>query len=151
MSKHYRTDFENMSLPQLESVHNGIDHQVEELQMKMAADMGRVAYLDIHPRNYDILPMDCCSLHDQSLLTELCERAFDCAMTIEQKKAEAKNDMENFHARFQFWGLMNELNDHEQNQVYLKCQALNGGSIMTSHEIIERLKVDPDFLDQVVL
>lgn len=144
-------NFETLRVPQLKSIHRGLTNKREKLQMKMAADMGRSSCLDILPRNFNILPMGKCSLHDKTELEKLHAKCFDCLWTIEQKEAEAKNDLESFNARFQFWGLMDELNDNEQNMLFLQCQARNGGSLMSSLDIIEALKADPSFLDEVIL
>ena len=48
MNNTYRTDFENMRIPVLQNVHNGISHKKEELQAKMAGDMNRSSFYAGH-------------------------------------------------------------------------------------------------------
>ena len=147
----YRTDFENMSIPTLKGIHNGITHKVEVLQQKMSGDMEIPTCLNILPRNYTILPVGRCSLHDLSLLEELHEKRFDCFWTMKQKEAEAKGDLETFNAEFKLYSFFDVLNDNELNKFYQKAQEKNGGSIMTSHMIVEELKRNPDYLEEVML
>ena len=149
MNNTYRTDFENMRIPTLQSVHNGISHKVEVLQEKMSVDMGRKPFYDILPRNYNILPMERCSIHDIEMLDDLHAKQFDCFWTLEAKKASEQNDLDSFNARFRFYSFMDQLNDEEVNEVYENCKAWNKNSIMTAHDIIEQLKKNPNFLEEV--
>ena len=148
MNNTYRTDFENMRIPVLQNVHNGISHKKEELQAKMAGDMNRSSFYDILPRNYTILPMEKCSIHDIKLLDDLHTKQFNCFWTLEAKIAEANNDLENYEAKFTFYSFVDLLNDNELNSLYASCQEWNNGSIMTSHDIIEQLKKNPNFLEE---
>ena len=86
----YRTDFENMRIPTLENIHNGITHKKEVLQEKMSQDMGRKPFYDILPRNYDILPMEKCSIRDIKELDDLHAKQFDCFWTLEKRKHPSK-------------------------------------------------------------
>ena len=75
-------NYENYSIIQLENIHRGITHKKEVLQEKMAEDMGRKAFYDILPRNFTILPIEKCSLHDIRQLEELHEKAFDMKLNL---------------------------------------------------------------------
>ncbi len=149
MNNTYRTDFENMRISTLENIHNGITHKVEVLQEKMSGDMGIPTYYNILPRNFDILPIEKCSVHDIELLKDLHEKRFDCFWTIEEKKAAEQNDLDSFDAKFRFYSFVDLLNDNEINKLYSLCQEWNNGSIMTSHDIIEQIKKNPNFIEEV--
>ena len=145
----YRTDFENMRIPTLENIHNGITHKKEVLQEKMSQDMGRKPFYDILPRNYDILPMEKCSIRDIKELDDLHAKQFDCFWTLENKRASEQNDLDTFNASFRFYSFIDELNDIEVNKFYESCKYWNNNSIMTSYDIIEELKKNPDFIEEV--
>lgn len=145
----YRTDFENMRISTLESIHNGIVHEVELLQEKMSGDMGIPTFYNILPRNFDILPIERCSVHDIELLKDLHKKRFKCFWTLEEKKAAEKND-KSFDARFRFYSYLDILNDNEVNDFFNKCQSHNQGKLMTSHDIIQTLMVNPNFIKEVM-
>ncbi|MBQ2653051.1 MAG: hypothetical protein IJF83_05805 [Methanobrevibacter sp.] len=144
----YRTNFENMRVPTLQTIYTGITHKREKLQAKMAEDMGRTGFYDILPRNFEILPIEKCSLHDIRLLEELDEKSFDVFWTIEKKKAEAKGTVKEFEAKFKFYSFMDCLTDEEQRRVYDKMESYIDSP--TSHKIIQRLIVEPNFLEVVI-
>lgn len=148
MNNTYRTDFENLRIPTLENIHNGIVHKVEVLQEKMSVDMGIPTFYNILPRNFDILPVEKCSVHDMELLKDLHEKRFDCFWTLEEKKAAEQNDP-TFEARFRFYSYLDILNDEEVNVFFTKCQE-HKGSLMTSHDIIRELMINPDFIKEVM-
>ena len=150
MNKHYHTNFEKMRIPTLRNIHMGITHKVEVLQEKMAQDMGRTMYYDILPRNYEILPMEKCSLHDVEMLDDLCTRRFECFWTLQKKEAEEKNNLADFEARFKFYSYINFLTDNEINEFYLKCQE-HKGRLMSSHDIILELRNNPQFIEEVMV
>jgi len=143
MNNTYRTDFENMRIPTLQSIYTGITHKRTQLQQKLAADMGRSSFYDILPRNYTILPIEKCSIQDLGILEELHEKAFDCFWTIEKKKAEEKGQLKEFEATFKFYSLMDCLTDDEQSRIYEKAG-------MSSHEIIQSIMQTPNFLEEVM-
>lgn len=149
MNNTYRTDFENLRIPTLENIHRGITHKVEVLQEKLSNDMEIPTVYNILPRNFNILPVEKCSLHDIQLLEELHAKQFDCFWILEQKKAIANNDLENYEAKFRFYSFVDLLNDNELNCLYINCKIWNNGSLMTSHDIIEQIKKNPDFLEEV--
>ena len=149
MNNTYRTDFENMSINTLKGIHHGITHKVEILQQKMAADMGRSSCLDILPRNYDILPMGRCSLHDAKLLEELHEQRFDCYWTLERKKAEKAGTLELYYATFKWYSYLDCINDDEQAHVWSKIESYCNQR-MTSHKIIACIMEAPNFLEEVM-
>lgn len=150
-NRHYRTDFENMRIPQLQNVHRGITHSVRQLQQKMAQDMGRTMYYDILPRNYEILPMEKCSLHDVEMLDDLCSKKFECYWTLKRKEAEQKKELAKFEAEYKFYCFRDFLNDEELNEFFTKCQEHNDGHIMGTHTIIRKLMVNPHFLEEVMV
>ena len=151
MNNTYRTDFENMGIMTLENIHRGINHKVEELQEKLSGDMGITSKYTILPRNFEILPIDKCSLHDIKMLEDLHAKRFDCFWTMEQKKAKQNRTIELFEATFQFYSYLDIHNDNEINQLYNVCQAWNDGSIMSSHQIIRQIMRNPNFLYEVML
>ena len=145
----YRTDFENLRIPTLEKIHNGIVNKFEILQEKMSGDMDIPTFYNILPRNFDILPVEKCSVHDIELLKDLHEKRFNCFWALEEKKAAEKND-KSFDARFRFYSYLDILNDNEVNDFYCKCQEHNNGHLMTSHDIIQTLMMNPDFIKEVM-
>ena len=149
MNNTYRTDFENLRVPVLQSIYTGITHKRTQLQQKLAADMGRKQYYDILPRNYTILPIEKCSIQDLGTLEELHEKSFDCHWTIERKKAEANGTLEEYEATFKFYSLMDCLTDVEQNRIYEKAEAYCKHR-MSSHEIIQNIIQTPDFLEVIM-
>lgn len=146
---HYRTDFENLRIPTLENIHRGITHKVEILQEKLSGDMGITTKYNILPRNFSILPIEKCSLHDIEMLEDLHAKRFDCYWTLEEKKAKQKGETALFDATFRFYSFIDLLNDNEINELYNVCQTWNNGSIMTSHNIIEEIKKNSNFLEEV--
>ena len=136
------TKYEKYPPSKLEDIHRAITHEREELQQKMAQDMGRKGYLDILPRNFDILPMEKCSLQDISKLEELHEKAFDCLWTMEKKKAKEKDGLEEYQARLKFWSFMDTLTDDERDIFFIKVK-------MNSLNVVQHMMVDPDFLKKV--
>lgn len=148
MNNTYRTDFENMRIPTLQNVYGGITHKREVLQQKMSEDMGRSAYLDILPRNFSILPIEKCSLHDIQMLEELHEKAFDCFWIMERKKAEENGTMELYDATFKFYSIMDCLTDDEQSKLYDKAEAYCKQR-MSSHKIIQAMIETPNFLEVI--
>ena len=149
MNNTYRTDFKKMRIPTLHNVHNGITHKQEVHQEKMAADMQRSAYYDILPRNYSILPIEKCSLHDIQLLEERHEKAFDCFWTMERKKAEKNGTIKLYDATFKFYSLMDCLTDAEQSIVYDKAEAYCKQR-MSSLNIIQKIVENPNFLEMIL-
>lgn len=149
MNNTYRTDFENMRIPVLQRVHDGITHKKEELQEKLAADMGRKQYYDILPRNYSILPVEKCSLHDLSQLEELHEKAFDAHWTLKQKEAVEKNNVAYYNAEFKLYSFLDVLNDIEQKLFFEKLEAKYGQRVST-HMIIQMIMQQPNFLEEVM-
>ena len=151
MNNTYRTDFENMRVPTLQTIYTGITHKRTQLQQKLAADMGRTQYYDILPRNFTILPIERCSIHDLGILEELHEKAFDCYWEMERKKAEEKGDfaVEEFEATFKFYSFMDCLTDTEQNRIYEKAEAYCNHR-MSSQEIIRNIMQTPDFLEVII-
>lgn len=111
--------------------------------------MGIPTFYNILPRNFSILPVEKCSLHDIQMLEDLHEKQFDCFWTLEEKKAAEQNDLDSFDARFRFYSFVDLLNDNEINNLYTICQKWNNGSIMTSHDIIEEIRKNPNFLEEV--
>ncbi|WP_296796309.1 hypothetical protein [uncultured Methanobrevibacter sp.] len=144
------TSFEKLRIPQLESIYNGVTHKKETLQQKMAADMDRSGYYDILPRNYGVLPIEKCSLHDIQLLEELHEKAFDVFWTIQKKKAAENGTLEQYYAAFKFYSFMDVLSDEEQDKVYSKVKDYCNQS-MSSHKIIGCIMDAPNFLEEVVM
>lgn len=138
------TNFEQLRIPQLQNIHNGITHKKEVLQQKMAEDMERPGYYDILPRNYSILPIEKCSIHDVHLLEELHEKAFDCFWTMQKKKATEKGELEKFQAEFKFWSFMDVLTDEEQDKFFVKVK-------MSSLDIIQCMIKNPHFLNEVIV
>ena len=149
MNNTYRTDFENLRIPTLENIHRGITHKVEVLQEKMSEDMGRTAYLDIVPRNFSVLPIDKCSIHDLKKLEELHETAFDCFWTMERKKAQKNGTIKLYDATFKFYSLMDCLTDDEQSIVYDKAEAYCKQR-MSSLNIIQKIVENPNFLEMIL-
>lgn len=144
------TSFEKLRIPQLENIYMGVSHKREELQAKMADDMGRVAFYDILPRNFEVLPVEKCSLHDLQLLEELHEKAFDIYWTLEKKKAAENGTLEQYYAAFKFYSFMDVLTDDEQDTVYRKIRDYCNQS-MSSHKIICCIMDAPNFLEEVVM
>lgn len=140
--------WEQLRIPQLESIYNGVTHKKETLQQKMAADMDRSGYYDILPRNYGVLPIEKCSLHDIQLLEELHEKAFDVFWTIQKKKAEEKGTMEQYYASFKLYSFMDVLTDNEQRRVFDKIEAYCNQR-MSTHKIIQCIMEAPNFLEEV--
>lgn len=140
--------WEQLRIPQLESIYNGVTHKKEVLQQKMAEDMGRSAYYDILPRNYEILPIEKCSLHDIQLLEELHEKAFDVHWTIEKKKAAENGTLELYYATFKWYSFMDVLTDDAQRRIFNKIEAYCNQR-MSSHKIIQCLMEAPNFLEEV--
>lgn len=140
--------WEQLRIPQLESIYNGVTHKKETLQQKMAADMDRSGYYDILPRNYGVLPIEKCSLHDIQLLEELHEKAFDIFWTIQKKKAEEKGTMEQYYASFKLYSFMDVLTDNEQRRVFDKIEAYCNQR-MSTHKIIQCIMQAPNFLEEV--
>ena len=140
--------WEQLRIPQLESIYNGVTHKKETLQQKMAADMDRSGYYDILPRNYGVLPIEKCSLHDIQLLEELHEKAFDVFWTIQKKKAEEKGTMEQYYASFKLYSFMDVLTDAEQRRVFDKIEAYCNQR-MSTHKIIQCIMQAPNFLEEV--
>lgn len=140
--------WEQLRIPQLESIYNGVTHKKETLQQKMAADMDRSGYYDILPRNYGVLPIEKCSLHDIQLLEELHEKAFDVFWTIQKKKAEEKGTMEQYYASFKLYSFMDVLTDNEQRRVFDKIEAYCNQR-MSTHKIIQCIMQAPNFLEEV--
>lgn len=143
-----RTDFEKLRIPTLENIHRGITHKIEVLQEKMAVDMGRSTFYDILPRNYSILPVDKCSLHDLEQLEELHEKAFDCHWTMENKKAIEKNNLPQYEAEFKLYSFLDVLNDIEQKLFFEKLET-RYGQRMSTHKIIQEMIQSPNFLEEV--
>lgn len=145
------TDFENLRVPQLESIYNGIDHKVEILQEKLAADMGRNQYLDILPRNFSIIPeIHQCSLHDLKELEELTAKRFDVFWIMEHKKAKENGNLEKYYAEFKYYSLRDTLSDDEINELFLKIEAFCNQR-MSTHKIIQCIMDAPNFLDEVIV
>ena len=140
--------WEQLRIPQLQNIHNGITHKKEVLQQKMAEDMQRSAYYDILPRNYEVLPIEKCSIHDVHLLEELHEKAFDVYWTMEKKKAEEKGTMEQYYASFKLYSFMDVLTDNEQRRVFDKIEAYCNQR-MSTHKIIRCIMEAPNFLEDV--
>lgn len=140
--------WEQLRIPQLQNIHNGITHKKEVLQQKMAEDMQRSAYYDILPRNYEVLPIEKCSIHDVHLLEELHEKAFDVYWTMEKKKAEEKGTMEQYYASFKLYSFMDVLTDNEQRRVFDKIEAYCNQR-MSTHKIIRCIMEAPNFLEEV--
>lgn len=140
--------WEQLRIPQLESIYGGVTHKKETLQQKMAADMDRSGYYDILPRNYGVLPIEKCSLHDIQLLEELHEKAFDVFWTIQKKKAEEKGTMEQYYASFKLYSFMDVLTDNEQIRVFDKIEAYCNQR-MSTHKIIQCIMEVPNFLEEV--
>ena len=149
MNHHYRTDFENMRIPTLENIYRGVTHKREVLQEKMAQDMGRSAYYDILPRNYDILPIEKCSIQDVKDLEELHEKAFDVQWIIEKKKAEENGTLEQYYASFKWYSFMDVLTDTEQRRVFERIEAYCNQR-MSSLKIIQCIMEAPNFLEEVI-
>lgn len=141
--------FENYSIIQLENILRGVTYKKEELQQKMAGDMGRKGFYDILPRNFKILPIEKCSLHDIKKLEELAEKSFDITWTIEKKKAEETGTLKVYDAAFKFHSFMDCLTDDEQRIVYEKAEAFSKQR-MSSHKIIGCMVDDPDFLGVIL-
>lgn len=145
------TSFEKLRIPQLETIYMGVTHKREELQAKMADDMGyKYSIYNILPRNFDILPIEKCSLHDITLLEELHEKAFDIHWILEKKKAEETGNLEQYYAAFKFYSFMDVLTDDEQDTVYCKIRDYCNQS-MSSHKIICCIMDAPNFLEEVVM
>lgn len=140
--------WEQLRIPQLQNIHNGITHKKEVLQQKMAEDMGRSGYYDILPRNYEVLPIEKCSIHDVHLLEELHEKAFDVYWTMEKKKAEENGNMEQYYASFKLYSFMDVLTDNEQRRVFDKIEAYCNQR-MSTHKIIQCIMEAPNFLEEV--
>lgn len=151
MNNTYRTDFENLRIPTLENVFQGIDHKVEVLQEKMSGDMGIKSFYHILPRNFEILPIEKCSVQDVEMLKDLTAKRFDCFWTLEAKKAEEQGTVKQFEATFRFYSFLDMLNDDEINEFYIICQEHNHGHIMTSHQIIQEIRKNPNFLEEVMV
>ena len=151
MNRHYQeTDFSKLRVPQLENIYNGIDHQVEELQIKMAADMNRSAYLDILPRNYNIIPeINECSLHDIKSLEDLTSKRFTVHWLIEKMKAEKNGTLEKYYAEYKFYSIRNGMNDEQINELFNLVDAYCNQR-MTSHKIIQCIMKYPNFLEEVM-
>lgn len=146
---HQPINFEALRVPQLERIYNGIDHSVEELQGKMAADMNRSAYLDILPRNYNIIPeIEQCSLHDRELLEELVDKRFSCYWTMEKKKAKENDTLEQYYATFKFYDFINRMNDEQINMLFIRVDEYCHQK-MTTHKIIQCIMQAPNFLEEV--
>lgn len=148
MNNHHATSFKNMRIPQLENIHRGVTHKKEVLQEKMAVDMGRSTFYDILPRNYSILPVEKCSLHDLSLLEELHEKAFDIHWTLEYKKAVKKDNLAQYNAEFKLYSFLDVLNDLEKRLFFEKLESKYGHRVST-HMIIQELMKSPNFLEEV--
>lgn len=144
-----RTDFKNMRIPQLESIHRGVTHKKEVLQEKMAGDMGRSTFYDILPRNFSILPVERCSLHDLSQLEELHEKAFDVHWTLEHKKAVQKNNLAYYDAEFKLYSFLDILSDPEQKRFFEKLETLYGHRVST-HMITRKIIENPNFIEEVI-
>lgn len=142
------TNFEKLRIPQLERIHQGITHKKETLQQKMAEDMDRPGYYDILPRNYSILPIEKCSIHDVQLLEELHEKAFDVYWTIEKKKAEENGTMEQYYATFKWYSFMDVLSDDTQRRIFNKIEEYCNQR-MSTHKIIQCIMEAPNFLEEV--
>lgn len=149
MNKHHQTDFKHLRIPQLEKIYNGVQHRKEELQKKMACDMGRSSYLDIHPRNYTIIPeLKKCSLHDMQLLDELCEKEFNVYWTMEQKKAEESGTLEVYYATNKLYKFRNTVTDEEFRRFLIKADTYCNQR-MNTHKCIQALMEYPNFIEEV--
>ena len=145
------TSFENLRISQLESIYNGVNHKKEQLQAKMADDMGYTySIYNIVPRNFEALPIEKCSLHDVKLLEELHEKAFDVFWTLEKKKASEDGALEQYYATFKFYSFMDVLTDDEQDKVYCKIRDYCNQS-MSTHKILKCIMDAPNFLEEVVM
>ena len=141
----------SLRIPQLENIYMGVTHKREELQAKMADDMGyKYSIYNILPRNFDILPIEKCSLHDITLLEELHEKSFDIYWNLEKKKAAENGTLEQYYAAFKFYSFMDVLSDEEQDKVYSKVKDYCNQS-MSSHKIIGCIMDAPNFLEEVVM
>ncbi len=138
--------YEHIRLPQLERMYTGVTHKKEELQKKMAADMGRIGYHDILPRNFSIIPeIQECSLHDLTQLEELDETCFDICWAIEKKKHEQKGTLHVYEASFKFYSFRDVLSDVEIDRFFKKLPGMN------SNTIIQELIKNPRFLEEVTV
>ena len=147
---HHKTDFENLRVTQLERIYNGVNHKVELLQEKLAADMGRTSFYDILPRNFSIIPeIHQCSLHDLKELEELTAKRFDVYWAMEHKKAAAKGTLEKYYAEFKYYSLRDTLNDDEINELFTRIETYCNQR-MTSHKIITCIMEAPNFLEEVM-
>ena len=150
MNNTYRTDFEALRVPQLENIHFKLNRQVVELQEKMAVDMGRIAYYDILPRNYNIIPeITKCDIDDLQKLDELTSKRFNCYWTMEKKKAKQNGTLEKYYAEYKFYDFRNRMNDEQINELFVRAEEYCHQR-MTTHKIIQCIIDAPNFLEEVM-
>ena len=93
-------EYNDLNITQLGKIYNGVSYKMETLQKKMKDDIisngGCVdlPYYDILPRNFSLIDIDYCSLHDKKLLCELHMKRFKVYWLLEYKKALMKNEDE---------------------------------------------------------
>lgn len=144
------TDFEALRVPQLENIYLGVNHSVEELQEKLAIEMGRSSYYDILPRNFNIIPeITKCSLDDLQRLEELTTRRFNCYWAIQKKKAKKNGTLERYYAEYKFYDTRNRMNDEQINELFIRAEAYCNQR-MTTHKIIQCIIEAPNFLEEVM-
>ena len=143
--------YEQMRIPQLENIHRGITRKKEDLQKKLQQDMEiKTCCYDILPKNYELLPVQKCSLHDLKQLEELHEEAFDVFWTMEKKKAIENDNLEYYYAEHKFYSFIDSINDEEKISAWHKIEVYCGRGIMSSHDIIYCILEAPNFLEEVL-
>ena len=149
MNKTHQPNFENIRVPVLERMHTGIEHQLEKLQQKIAQDMGRVRYHDILPRTFPILPGEKCKPEDLHELEKLAIDSFNCFWTIEKKKAENMDKMEEYYATYKLYSFIESCTDEEFDEFMVKAKKYCN-THMTTHKIIRVLMEYPNFIEEVI-
>jgi hypothetical protein len=153
-------DFLKYSISSLESRYNGLCHERRDLQINISVKSRRLPFLDILPRNYEIIEFpdsinDPNSVDVQILLKELEKvhgECLDCFWTSEYLKASSRYyslTIKDFEANLRFYDFWETLNDIQQREFMKYCDKYSNTYISTI-KIIDLLKYDKNYLKKVL-
>jgi hypothetical protein len=153
-------DFLKYSISSLESRYNGLCHERRDLQINISVKSRRLPFLDILPRNYEIIEFPD-SINDpntgevQELLKELenvHRECLDCFWTSEYLKASSRYyslTIKDFEANLRFYDFWETLNTIQQREFMKYCDKYSNTYISTI-KIIDLLKYDKNYLKKVL-
>jgi hypothetical protein len=147
-------DLLKYSISSLESRYNALSRERMDLQIQISKKMGRIAFLDILPRNYEILEFTD-SVEVQELLKELenvHRECLDFFWTSEYLKASSRYyslTIKDFEANLRFYDFWETLNDIQQREFMKYCDKYSNTYISTI-KIIDLLKYDKNYLKKVL-